>query len=97
MIPGKHLGGWGLLPAAPGKCQTCAVDHPPEMPHNAQSMFYQYAFFNEHGRWPNWKDAMQHCTPEVRERWGVSLKEMGVDFEAGEITPKSRMKGKKNG
>jgi mannose/cellobiose epimerase-like protein (N-acyl-D-glucosamine 2-epimerase family) len=40
-------------------------------PHNQQSLYYQYAFFGEHGRWPTWKDAVAHCAPEVaaaRER-----------------------------
>jgi len=55
IIPGKHLGAFGLMPAAPGTCPECAVDHPPELPHNQQSLFYQYKFYNDHGRWPTWE------------------------------------------
>lgn len=76
-----------MLPAAPGKCQECAVDHPPEQPHNAQSMFYQYKFYNEHGRWPNWKDAMKHCKPAMRKQWTGHLEKMGVDVKGGKVNP----------
>ena len=40
-ILGKHLGAFSLLPAAPGTCPECAVAHPPELPHNQKSLFYQ--------------------------------------------------------
>lgn len=76
-----------ILPAAPGKCQTCAVDHLPAEPHNAQSLYYQMKFQMEHGRGPTWLDAMAHCTEEVREIWLGGLKARGVDVEAGEINP----------
>lgn len=39
-----------LLPPAPGRCQTCAVAHRPEEPHNRQSFFYQMAFYQQEGR-----------------------------------------------
>jgi len=60
--------GFQLLPCKKDVCQECAVDHKPNEPHNPQSMYYQYKFFGEHGRWPTWKDAIAHCEPkEVRE------------------------------
>ena len=67
----------GMLPAAPGLCPECAVDHKPDQPHNAQSMFYQYKFYNEHGRWPKWKDAIAHCLPEVKSQWIKELRARG--------------------
>jgi hypothetical protein len=55
------------------------VKHEPEQPHNQQSLFYQYKFYNEHGRWPTWQDAMAHCTDEVKQIWREALKEHGVE------------------
>jgi hypothetical protein len=74
----NHLGGWKLLPCKPGVCQECAVDHAPEMPHNQQSMYYQYKFYNDHGRWPIWSDAMAHCAEDVKEKWTKALAAHGV-------------------
>jgi hypothetical protein len=69
---------WTLLPPAPGVCQQCARDHEPGMPHDAQSLYYQYHFHAEHDRWPTWADALAHCTPEVREEWTRALRNHGV-------------------
>lgn len=80
IIPGKHLGAFGLMPAAPGTCPECAVAHPPEQPHNQQSLFYQYKFYNDHGRWPSWEDAMAHCSEEIKEFWRVELRKRGVEI-----------------
>ncbi len=80
LIEGKHLGGWSLMPPPPGKCQECATEHAPELPHNQQSLFYQYKFYNDHGRWPTWEDAMAHCTDEMKEFWKRELRERGVDI-----------------
>ncbi len=55
-----------LLPPAADKCQTCATAHEPELPHNAQSIYYQMAFNMKNKRWPTWNDAMKHCTPAMR-------------------------------
>lgn len=78
IIPGKHLGALGLLPAPGGTCEACAVAHPVEQPHNQQSLFYQYSFYNEVARWPTWADAMAHCKPEVQSYWAESLAKKGV-------------------
>jgi hypothetical protein len=67
-----------LLPPAPGKCQQCAVDHEPELPHNQQSLHYQYWFYLRNQRWPTWTDAMRHCTPEMRYQFSAGLMERGV-------------------
>lgn len=74
-----HLGGWMLMPAPAGTCPECAVTHAPEQPHNQQSLAYQYKFYDREGRWPTWKDALAHCTPDVQAAWRKALKEHGVD------------------
>ncbi len=73
--------GFTLLPAPAGTCQECAVKHQPEQPHNQQSLFYQYHFYGQHGRWPTWTDALAHCTPEVRQVWVECLAKHGVTVE----------------
>lgn len=75
------VGDWTLLPAIPGTCPECAVDHKPDQPHNAQSLYYQYRFFGLHGRWPNWIDAMAHCTDEIKQHWALELKKHGADMD----------------
>jgi hypothetical protein len=79
LIKGKHLGCFAMLPAKPGTCPECAVKHEPEQPHNQQSLFYQYKFYNEHGRWPTWQDAMSHCSEEVKLLWRSELKVLGIE------------------
>lgn len=81
LIKGKHLGAFALMSAAPGTCPECAVAHDPKQPHNQQSLFYQYKFYNEHGRWPTWKDAMEHCSDDIKAFWIQSLEERGVKVE----------------
>lgn len=82
MIEHKNL---TLLPPAPGKCLICAHEHAPEQPHNRQSLFYQMHFYQEHGRWPTWADAMAHCSDEVKQQWIEGLLAHGVPRE--EIDP----------
>ena len=74
----KQIGAFKMLPPAKDVCQECAVKHDPEQPHNQQSLFYQYSFFADNNRWPTWKDAISHCTPEVQEKWITALKSKGV-------------------
>jgi len=68
-----------LLPAPKGTCPECAVKHEPEQPHNQQSLFWQYHFYHEHGTWPGWKEAMAHCSDEVKQVWTDALKEEGIE------------------
>jgi hypothetical protein len=56
------------------------------MPHNQQSLYWQYHFYGRHGRWPTWSDAMAHCSPEMREEWTRALEACGVVVEEG-VTP----------
>jgi hypothetical protein len=69
---------WHIMPAPPGTCPECAVDHPPELPHNQQSLRYQYTFYAQHGRWPTWADAVAHCSPEMQAAWKQALINFGA-------------------
>jgi hypothetical protein len=62
----------------PTVCQTCGTKHEPEQAHNAQSMYYQYAFYADHERFPTWKDAVAHCTPEIQAHWERELRARGA-------------------
>jgi hypothetical protein len=67
-----------LLPAKEGTCPICATAHEPEMPHNGQSLYYQYRFYGNRGRWPTWADAVAHCSPEMRAAWKQQLMDRGA-------------------
>ena len=67
-----------IMPPPPGTCQECAAKHDPRMPHNRDSLFYQYAFYGKYGSWPTWADAMAHCPDEVKEIWIDELTKRGV-------------------
>ena len=69
-IEGAHI---RMFPPAPGLCQDCATDHPPHLPHNQQSLYYQMAFNAQFGRYPTWTDAMSHCTEEMKQFWREKL------------------------
>ena len=73
-----HLGPWALLKTPPGTCPECAVAHPPEQPHNQQSLAYQYDFFGKHGRWPTWADAIAHCDEQTKKAWTEELAKHGI-------------------
>lgn len=66
-----------LFPCPPDVCQECAVDHDQEMPHNQKSLYYQYKFYQQKGRWPTWEDAMAHCSSEMQELWKEELRKLG--------------------
>ena len=48
-------------------CPVCAREHDPKQPHVLESLYYQLKFNEKHGRKPTEKDAMAHCTKEVKE------------------------------
>lgn len=73
-----------LLPPSADVCQQCSVKHEPEMPHNQDSLYWQYNFYFEHGRWPTWADALTHCTPQMRDIWIRELAKRGI--EVGEVS-----------
>lgn len=64
-----------------GTCPMCAVKHDPDQPHNKDSLAYQYKFYDQNGRWPTWKDAMAHCSNEVKELWRAELEKKGVNVQ----------------
>lgn len=66
-----------LLPPAEGRCPICATQHEPTEPHNGQSLYYQYRFFQAHGRWPTWADAIAHCTGQIQAAWRHQLELRG--------------------
>ena len=90
LTPSPHLGGFALVKNVPaGCCAECARAHPAEQPHDAQSLFHQYKFREQHGRWPTWRDAMSHCAPEIQKQWIEALAKHGVTVPpaATESTP----------
>jgi ribonuclease I len=77
-----HLAPFVLLgQTPPGTCPECATKHDPEQPHNQQSLTYQYNFYDAHGRWPTWEDAMAHCSDKVKTVWIAALAEHGITVE----------------
>lgn len=71
-------GAMKLLPAGKGKCQICAVQHAPSLPHNAQSLYYQVRFSIEHKRAATWADAIAHCAPKMQRGWKEGLIQRGA-------------------
>ena len=61
-----------------GLCQTCAARHDPQDPHDPDSLYYQVQFYQEHGQYPTWRDAMAHCFAEVKTAWTTELVRAGV-------------------
>lgn len=76
-IEPAKVSGFVLLPPAGDVCDECAADHPPELPHDAHSLYYQLAFFARRGVAPTWHDAMAHCTDEVKQYWIEAMAEQG--------------------
>lgn len=75
----KEKHGMTLIGRVPeGTCPECAVKHDPEQPHNRDSLAYQYKFYDKHGRWPTWEDAMAHCSDDIKEFWRMELSRRGV-------------------
>lgn len=82
----KEVHGMTLVGTVPeDRCQGCGTKHDAEMPHNRESLAYQYKFYDEHGRWPTWKDAMSHCTDGVRKVWTEALTARGIKVEGDAV------------
>jgi len=62
----------------PGTCTECGIKHDHYLPHDRESLVYQYIFYDQHGRWPIWEDAMAHCTDKVKEYWREALVKRGI-------------------
>jgi hypothetical protein len=65
----------------PGRCPVCATQHPDSHPHDKDSLYYQFKFSAEWGRFPSWRDAMAHCSDEIRAEIGLLLSENGVSLD----------------
>jgi hypothetical protein len=68
----------------PGTCPECAVKHEPDQPHNKDSLVYQYNFYDKHGKWPTWTDAMAHCSGETKSIWTEMLSAHGVSLNGAD-------------
>lgn len=74
----NNLAPWTMLGKAnDGICDICATAHEPSQPHNAQSMFYKYSFYDKHGVWPTWADAIAHCDKKTKDHWKKELTRLG--------------------
>lgn len=62
-----------------GTCTECARAHDASKPHDRDSLAYQYRFYDKHGRWPSWADAMAHCSDEMKHAWARELEQRGID------------------
>ena len=70
----RIIKGMMLLPPAPDKCQICGAKHDHRKPHDKDSLYYQCWFYERHGRYPTWEDAMRHCARPLREAWEKELR-----------------------
>ncbi len=59
-------------------CQICSGHHAPNEPHNRDCVYYRYAFFAEHNRWPTWEDALEHCDARTKAKWVPELRRRGI-------------------
>lgn len=71
-----------LMPPAADACPTCAREHDPAEPHDAQSLYWAMARKMAGKPEPTWREAMAHCEPQVITDWTEKLGEMGVDLDA---------------
>lgn len=78
----KERFGVVLAPTKPGTCPECGKVHEPGWPHDRDSLAYQYNFYDKHGRWPSWADAMEHCDNNTKAYWKTQLDAHGVDLNA---------------
>lgn len=72
---------WTMLPPASHVCQTCAVDHESNQPHDPHSFFWQTARNVADLGPPTWELALAHCSEDVRDRWieGLGKRDVAVD------------------
>jgi len=84
MKKGEATGTMMLMPPREGHCRICAVDHKPEEPHNAQSLFYAMRFRMRYKRDGTWADAIAHCDIDIRLFWERRLREKNAWTEPPE-------------
>lgn len=74
-----------FIKARPGACPECNADHHVSQAHRWGSDFYMNGFFDKHGVYPTWGDALAHCREDVRMNWEQVLLAQGVT--ADEMIP----------
>lgn len=67
-----------FLQVPEGACPECGAIHHPSQPHKWGEEFYMHDFFEKHGVYPSWGDALAHCREDVRNNWRGILLEAGV-------------------
>lgn len=72
------MSAWKLFPPAPEDCQECARHHEPDQPHDPQSLYWRTKRNIEGRSAPTWKEAMEHCSPEMKAAWVEALAEKGM-------------------
>jgi hypothetical protein len=82
-----------LMPVNSSKCQCCAVDHKPEQPHNAQSLYYGFWHQEKYGRSPTWADAMAHCPEGIKKGFTEYLEKLGVDINSTNLVGDLKCRG----
>lgn len=76
-----------LIPPGPGHCPVCAGTHEKDMPHDRDSLYYQFRFRRKYKRFPTWEDAMSHCSEPTKERYREYLKKKGIAPEETGVAP----------
>lgn len=79
--PGKMV-----IPAPKdGACRICGEIHGRGEAHNRDSLLYQHKFRMNHGRYPTWEDAMEHCSLTVKKRFCERLKRNGIEVDTDKL------------
>ena len=65
-----------------GSCPECGEEHSSNMAHNAFTFVYRLKFYDKHGRFPTWKDAMSHLADEDKDFCIYILQRENIDVNA---------------
>lgn len=77
-----------LFPPGKNVCPICATKHRKDDPHDIMSLYYQYVFYRNSGRFPSWRDALEHCPEDIKQRWTRALTAQGIDLDKTAIEAK---------
>lgn len=77
-----------ILPPVAGTCQECGFLHNPKLPHNLDTLYYQYSFKKKNKRWPTWEDAIEHCSDVVKKHTIAIFEERKIDWRNHDKTTK---------
>lgn len=73
-----------LCPAA-DVCQTCAVDHTPDYPHDPGSLYWQIVREMRGEAPPTWDDALAHVPGAVFDTYAPLLAAQGIIVAPREV------------